>query len=230
MNAALADVTVVVPVGPGDRPAPQLLEQLQDLPRGAELHLVHAEGDAAPALPAHWRGPQLRVLIAPAGRAMQQNAGAAIATRPWLWFLHADSRLGRNTLPALSEFLARGQAGFGYFRLRFLDDGPALVRLNALGTRLRSDWLGLPFGDQGFVLPRAGFDALGGFDAGVPYGEDHALVWRARRAGLPLSAIDAPLYTSARRYAEQGWWTTTAFHLRETARQMRRFSRAEPAP
>jgi len=51
-------------------------------------------------------------------------------------------------------------------------------------------------------------------------------VWRARRAGLPLRAIDAALVTSARKYAERGWLRTTLRHWRLTAdqawREMRR--------
>ncbi|HET7359043.1 MAG TPA: glycosyltransferase [Rhodanobacteraceae bacterium] len=228
MSNPLTDVTVVIPVGPGDRPSPRLLEQLRVLPPEAELHIVHADGEAPPPEAMSSGGPRTRVLTAPTGRAVQQNAGAAAAGRSWLWFLHADSRLAPDTLPALAGFLDRGLPALGYFRLCFLDDGPALMRVNALGARLRSEWLHLPFGDQGLVLPRASFIALGGFDVRLQGGEDHALVWRARRAGLPLRAIDAPLYTSARRYAEHGWWATTAFHLRETVRQARRFSRAEP--
>ena len=56
-------------------------------------------------------------------------------------------------------------------------DGLAM-QLNAAGANLRSRWLGLPFGDQGLVLPRASFERLGGFDPALRYGEDHALVWR----------------------------------------------------
>lgn len=226
MQDALARMTVVVPVGPGDQVSPVLHAQLAALPRETEVYVVHAEsGDSA-------RGPtpaRLQGLIAPRGRAAQQNAGAAAATRDWLWFLHADSQLAPRTLPALAEFLRRDVPALGFFDLRFLEDGPALMRLNAFGARLRSRWLGLPFGDQGLVMPRVTFERLGGFDTGLSCGEDHDLVWRARRAGVLLRAVGAPLYTSARKYAERGWWTTTAWHLQETWRQARRFSRPQAA-
>ena len=113
----------------------------------------------------------------------------------------------------------RAPAGLGYFDLRFAADGPVAVHLNALGVRLRSRVLGLPFGDQGFFLPAATFARLGGFDPSLPHGEDHALVWAARRAGVPLVAAGAPLYTSARKYAEHGWLRTTVRHVRLTAVQ-----------
>ena len=161
-------------------------------------------------------------LHAPRGRAAQQNAGAAATQRPWLWFLHADSRPDEATFAALRDFIARDEAALGWFRLRFDDTQIPALRLNAAGANWRSRRLGLPFGDQGLVLPRAMFERLGGFDPSWPYGEDLALVRRARRAGLPLRELPATLTTSARKYAERGWWRTTARHLWLTAALMRR--------
>ena len=171
-------------------------------------------------------GPRWHRALAPRGRASQQNAGADATTAPWLWFLHADSMLAPGTLPALASLLREDTPVLAYFDLHFLDDGPALMRVNALGAWLRSRWLGLPFGDQGLVLPRATFDALGGFDTALVRGEDHDLVWRARRAGVPVRPLRAPIYTSARRYAEHGWARATAGNLMESWQQARRFARA----
>ena len=231
MNAALARLTVVVPVGPGDWVSPVLRAQLAGLPREAEVHLVYARLADAGGLRAEGDaqvGACLTCMLATPGRAAQQNAGAAAGSRDWLWFLHADSQLAPATLPALAAFVQRGEAALGYFDLRFLDDGPPLTCLNALGVWLRSHWLALPFGDQGLVLPRAVFERLGGFNPALEHGEDHDLVWRARRAGVPQAAVGAPLLTSARKYAEHGWWSTTCWNLRETRRQVRRFSRGGP--
>lgn len=210
-----------------------LLAQLAELPREAELHLVFAGAADTlqlQALPRAAGGPQARTLVAAAGRASQQNAGADAGTRDWLWFLHADSELTHATLPALAGFIQRDAAALGHFDLRYLDDGPEMMWLNELGAGIRSRWLGLPFGDQGLVLPRELFERLGGFDATLTRGEDHEFIWRARRAEVPRLRIGAPLYTSARKYAEYGWWTTTLATLRETWRQARRFARSTAAP
>jgi hypothetical protein len=107
----------------------------------------------------------------------------------------------------------------GWFDLAFLEDGPRLVRLNAWGARLRSRVFGLPFGDQGLVLPAASFAALGGYDESVRYGEDHLLVWAAHAARLPVIPVGATLYTSARTYARNGWLLTTLCHWMLTLRQ-----------
>lgn len=218
----LEDLAVVVPIGPGERAWRDLLGELTGLPPGARIVLVATApedlpdaGDAATA----GLVAELATLVAARGRAVQQNAGARVAGRPWLWFLHADSRLAPTTLAALAATMRRAPAGLGYFDLRFAADGPVAVHLNVLGVMLRSRVLGLPFGDQGFFLPAAIFARLGGFDPSLSYGEDHALVWAARRAGVPLVAARAPLYTSARKYAEHGWLRTTARHVRLTAVQ-----------
>ena len=220
-------VSVIVPVGPDDDLAPVLRRQLQRLPRRFEVIEVRATR-AGPAMvvPAPGAGaPDWRVCLAPAGRAGQQNHGAELARGQWLWFVHADSRLGTDAAAAAHAQAVGGQRVLAYFDLRFVPGGPRLMWLNTLGAWLRSHWLGLPFGDQGLLLRRADFMALGGFCPTLTAGEDHHLVWQARRAGLPLRGLPAPIYTSARKYARGGWGRTTGATLCATVRQARRFAR-----
>lgn len=225
--AAGLKLSVIIPVGPGETAWRALLGDLGALREQAEIILVATPGgiprdfrmqDYGLDAPTSW-------LAAPAGRARQQNAGAAAAGGEMLWFLHADTRVPAESLAAARGF--SDATALGYFELRFADDSPRLVRLNALGARLRSRWLGLPFGDQGFVLARRLFESLGGFDESLPAGEDHALVWAARRAGVRLAPLDTPLLTSARRYAERGWLRTTLRHARLTAVQAWRYARIQ---
>ena len=229
----LDDLAVVIPIGPGDDAWRGLVPQLAPLPAAARLVLaattagdLPAAGDPACAALA----AEVLCLTAPRGRALQQNAAARAAGRRFLWFLHADSRLAPTTLPALARALDRRPGGLGFFDLRFRDDGPAAVGLNAVGVMVRSRWLGLPFGDQGFFLAHATFERLGGFDPGLADGEDHALVWAAWRARVPLVPARAPIYTSARKYAEQGWLNTTARHVWLTVRQAWREGRRAGLP
>lgn len=230
---ALARLAVVVPVGPGDALAEALALQLASLPARAQVIVVcssQAEVERIGRELAAQARPGWTIVPAPGGRASQQNAGAALASRPWLWFLHADSVLSSTALPALARLVASDAPALGYFDLQFLDDGPSLMRLTAAGAWLRSRWLQLPFGDQGLVLPRVLFERLGHFDTLLESGEDHELVWRVRRAGVPLRPLRAPLYTSARKYVVHGWGRTTLQHLGATWDQAWRFSRQHGAP
>lgn len=201
-------VGAVIPVGPGDRDWRGLIGLLDGLAPTLPRRLVFARGDQQ----ARPRQASERWTESSRGRARQQNAGAAGMDHEWLWFLHADSRPTAATLAALQVFIADADDAVGYFDLRFLDDGPALMRLTELGASWRSRRLALPFGDQGLLLRRERFYELGCFDESRAYGEDHALVWQARRSGVPIRRIPAPLYTSARKYREHGWWATTWRH------------------
>jgi glycosyltransferase A (GT-A) superfamily protein (DUF2064 family) len=219
-------LAIVIPAGPGDRAWEGLLPQLAAA-RAREVVLVLAqfEDDAVDQLPAN-----VTVVRSIAGRARQLNAGARRTDADWLWFLHADSRIVASTLDALHRFVDADATAIGYFDLRFLRDGPRLMFLNTLGAQVRSRMFGLPFGDQGLLMPRRVYDAIGGFDERLGMGEDHAAIWAAHALDIPLRALRAPVYTSARKYAQRGWWTTTREHVRSTVEQARRFSRQEQLP
>lgn len=208
-------LSIVVPVGPGDESWRDLVTALApQLGPDEELVLSATEPRPPSGVPAAaaW-------LQGPPGRARQLNAGAAAARGRWLWLLHADSHLPPEALPALRRRLAAGTRTLWFFDLRFHDDGPPLMRLTAAGARFRSRVLGLPFGDQGLALARDAFEMLGGFPESARYGEDHLLVWAARRAGMAVRPVGPPIGTSARKYRRDGWWRTTATHLWLTIRQ-----------
>lgn len=215
----MTSLSVIVPLAPGEAEWPGLLLQLAELPDGCEVIVVCADDEPRPT-PASWPGHlRYRQQRSKPGRARQQNLGAGLATGEWLWFLHADSRLRSGTLQELQRFIGQGGAALGWFMLAFRGDGPRWTALNAAGANWRARWLGLPFGDQGLLLPKRCFEALHGFDEQARYGEDHLLVWAARHAGLPLRRIPAVLETSARKYARHGWLHTTLRHWRLTAAQ-----------
>jgi hypothetical protein len=222
---SLSELSIIVPIGPDDSSWHGVLDALRALPT-AQIVLVFA--DAVPEIVAtmHLQTALLRAIAAPRGRATQLNAGAAFSSGKFLWFLHADSRLGVRTAEALQRHLRSDDGlSLGYFDLRFTADGPWQMCVNVFGAWLRCRVFKLPFGDQGFVLSRSLFEQLGGFDQSLASAEDHQLVWRARAVGARIKAIGAPLHTSARKYATQGWWRTTVKHLGLTWTQARAFSR-----
>ena len=147
------------------------------------------------------------------------NRGAKYSTRPYLWFLHADSRVGPDALCALAAAIEAHPHAIHYFDIAYQDHGPALTRLNARGAWLRSHYFGLPFGDQGLCMSRETFQRLGGFDETAAYGEDHLLVWAAHRNRVRLVRVGARITTSARKYHANGWLATTLLHAWRTWRQ-----------
>lgn len=205
--------SVIIPVGPGDTGWRDLLPRLDRLPRGSEIIISATTGavcradlEALPHRPI-W-------LTGPAGRADQLNRGVARASGDRLWLLHADS-LPDAAVVDCAAGLRIDDDEIAWFDLRF-HDGPALVRLNAHGATLRSRLLGLPFGDQGWLLARSLFDRLGGFDPALKRGEDLDFIVRARACGVRLKRTGLALATSGRRYLDHGWLSTTARHVRLT--------------
>ncbi len=218
----LRELAVIIPVAPGDTAWVHLIADLKRLPLESEILFV------GPELPSKslkyllddlTSSRNVRWLDSPKGRGRQLNAGVKATQKPYLWFLHADSRLTKTVVPALEQSLQLQPSALHYFNLAFLDDGPALTAINTVGVWIRSHLLGLPFGDQGFCLARRIFEQLGGFREDASYGEDHLLVWQARTQRIGLCCTGALIKTSARKYREYGWCATTLKHLILTTKQ-----------
>jgi len=144
-----------------------------------------------------------RVVIGPRGRGVQLIAGAAATTGDWLLFLHADCRLRPGWEHAVATFVEEpstaGRAG--YFGFALDDPDPAARRLERIVAWRCRAW-GLPYGDQGLLIARSLYDAVGGF-APIPLMEDVDL---ARRLGRHrLAPIAAQAVSSARRYRRDGY-------------------------
>ena len=166
--------------------------------------VIVADGGSCDNTAAMARAGGAHLVAAPRGRGSQLAAGAAAARAPWLLFLHADCRLEPGWAAAARAFMAAPQAASraGYFRLRLDAAGNAARRLERV-VAWRCRVLGLPYGDQGLLIARGLYDAVGGF-AAIPLMEDVDL---ARRLGrCRLAPIACACLASARRYDRHGYW------------------------
>jgi hypothetical protein len=222
--SALQQTSIIIPFAPEDMAWEDLLSDLKHLPKGAEIILVAASEESGQKALRLIASNEVRVVISALGRGLQMNAGARAAMNPCLWFLHADSRVDAACLKAIDHF-DFSKKTLAYFGLRFLNDGPQRMGINQFGVWFRSRFLRIPFGDQGFVISKKCFDSLGHYREDLTSGEDHALVWKARKNGVGLEHLNASIQTSARKYMKYGWGKTTRMHLRETWRQARQFSK-----
>ena len=135
------------------------------------------------------------IVTGPASRGGQLRRGCAQARAQWFLIVHADTVLAPGWTGAVGAHLDVQKAG--YFQLKF-DRGGRMV---AAWANLRSRLFGLPYGDQGLLIPRTLYTHVGGY-ADMPLMEDVAIV-RALKG--QLVALDGTAVTSAAKYRSQGW-------------------------
>lgn len=199
-------LSLIIPVGPHERARPRLLDDPERLPASWEI-LVSLSSGAELSLP-----DRCRRVEGSSGRGIQLNRGIDASRGLWLWLVHADCLPDQRAIESVDEIASQDEQMLGYCDLRFEPDGPWLTRLNALGANIRSRWLDLPYGDQGYLVRRSDSEALGGFREDLPRGEDLDFLIRAVRHGLDVRPLDGTMTTSARRYRERGWLKTTLEH------------------
>ncbi|MBX9701499.1 MAG: TIGR04283 family arsenosugar biosynthesis glycosyltransferase [Acetobacteraceae bacterium] len=149
-----------------------------------------------------------RVVRAPRGRGVQLAAGAEAARGSWLLFLHADSRPAPGWAAAARAAMD-DPARAAHFTFALDDPSPQARRLERrVAWRCRR--LALPYGDQGLLIARALYMAVGGYRP-LPLMEDVDLVRRLGRNRL--TALPAPVVTSAERWRREGWRRRSARNL-----------------
>jgi rSAM/selenodomain-associated transferase 2 len=154
------------------------------------------------------------IIETPAGRGLQLAAGARIARTPWLLFLHADTVPGPGWERDAAGFMERvdnGRRPEAAAAFRFaLDDEGVRPRLLETAVALRTTLFRLPYGDQGLLIPRRLYDAVGGYRP-IPVMEDVDLVRRLGRKRTVILRTAA--LTSAVRYKRDGYGRRVARNL-----------------
>lgn len=197
-------LSVIIPTLNAASSLPQALAALAPArARGLIGEMIVVDGGSADATLAVAARAGARVVQAPRGRGGQLAAGAAVADGEWLLFLHADTMLADGWIEAVRAFIARpgNRERAAVFRFALDDDAPVARRLERI-VAWRTTALGLPYGDQGLLIARDFYRAVGGFRA-LPLMEDVDIVRRIGRARLAV--LDAAAVTAATRYRRSGY-------------------------
>ncbi|RME67175.1 MAG: glycosyltransferase, partial [Verrucomicrobia bacterium] len=168
-------LSVIIPTLNEERALPATLRRLRSALPDAEI--IVADGGSRDDTTTLARQSGARAVASPPGRGHQCRAGAAAARGAWLLFLHADTLLPPDADPVIATFARTSSRPIATFRLRF-DTGSVFLRACAWFSRF--DTVFTRFGDQGILVARALYDALGGIPD-WPLMEDVEFLRRARR-------------------------------------------------
>nr|WP_181210464.1 TIGR04283 family arsenosugar biosynthesis glycosyltransferase [Psychrobacter sp. D2]MBA2057939.1 TIGR04283 family arsenosugar biosynthesis glycosyltransferase [Psychrobacter sp. D2] len=152
-----------------------------------------------------------QIIESTAGRALQMNAGAELATGYVLLFLHADTQLPNHAIADITS--AVRQAAWGRFDVR-LESSTWMLKVVSQMINWRSRFSGIATGDQAIFIKKSLFEQLGGYPQ-QPLMEDIELCKRLKAVGKP-ACLRSKVMTSARRWQQYGTWRTIGlmWHLR----------------
>ncbi|MBO9410249.1 MULTISPECIES: TIGR04283 family arsenosugar biosynthesis glycosyltransferase [unclassified Ruegeria] len=201
-----APISIVIPTLNAAETLPATLQALMEgLHTGLIRELIVTDGGSTdPTLEiADEAGAE--IVTGAASRGGQLRRGCKQARGEWLLVLHADTVLEDGWTKVVGDHLRSGKPAV--FRLAFRAAGfaPGWV---AGWANLRSRVLGLPYGDQGLLIPRRTYEQAGGFPD-QPLMEDVALMRRVRGVAI----LPSRAFTSADRYQKAGWMRRGARNL-----------------
>ena len=132
------------------------------------------------------------------GRGLQISRGVDKSRGDWILILHADTSL---SLDWSVDLLQKIDRNFAYhFKLKFKSKSP-FARILECWAQMRSNFLGLPYGDQGLLIHRDLLNTTEGYPK-IPLMEDIAL---ARKLKSKTKSVGILAQTSAEKYHKNGW-------------------------
>ncbi|MDB0053916.1 DUF2064 domain-containing protein [Candidatus Pelagibacter sp.] len=184
-------LSIVVPIGHKDQNF-KLLDQLKDKFKDHEIIAAcSSQNFEAKKLEEH---VDKFLTIQNSTRAKALNIGAEAANNSLLWFIHLDSDL---SLINPSDLEKIDKEKINTFLLKFDNEK---LRLNAKSANFRTKYLGLPFGDQSFIVHKKLFNFIGEFTIGLYEGEDHEFIWKAKSVGIKINVLENYVISSAAKY------------------------------
>ncbi len=198
-------LSVIIPTLNAETHLPALLAQL-----GKQVdEIVITDGGSTDGTLATALAANARIAMGCKGRGWQLARGAkwgakwvtGFTSDDWLLFLHADTRLGDGWAEEIQQHIKYFPDKAGYFRFKLSADG-FWPRWTELWVRLRCAFAALPYGDQGLLIRRDVYEAVGGYPDWLLFEDVQIVRTLGRRR---LRALSADALTSAERYEKQGY-------------------------
>jgi rSAM/selenodomain-associated transferase 2 len=196
-------LSVIIPTLNEERAIVATMEAIKIAAPAAEIIVVDGGSTDRTVEVARMRGAQ--TLSGARGRAVQLNAGAAIAKGDVLVFVHADTRVPSTFSADIAGALANSQVVGGRFDIE-LDDFSLTSRLLGKLISLRSRLMHSATGDQAIFVRRRVFVEIGGYTQ-ISLCEDVDFARRLKRKGR-IACLRSHVITSARRWRQKGMLRT----------------------
>ena len=184
-------ISIITPIYNESSKIGTFLQELEKL--SGDFEVLFADGnstdDTVSKIPDAYR-----VIPCGKGRAVQMNTAAKEATGDYLWFVHCDSRIPKDSIQQIEN----SGAQFGCFHIGFDYDGP-FMGCNTFMSNRRAIMDHIAFGDQGIWIKRDLFLAQGGFPE-LPIMEDYEFSRRMKAQKIRLKVLPGRIITSGRRY------------------------------
>jgi len=208
-DAATPSLSIVIPTLNAAAMLPSCLEALQSWPDGREIFIVDGGSDDETVTVAYTY--KATILPAERGRGVQLQRGGLSATKDWLLFVHADTVMAKGWETEARAFMSdiRNRQHIAAFRFSLDDESLQAQRIERM-VAWRCQRLGLPYGDQGLLIHRDLYEAVGGYRA-LPLMEDVDLIRRVGRRNVHMFETSA--MTSAARFQRDGWWARPSRNL-----------------
>ena len=198
-------ISVIIPALNEER---YLEDTLKSIGQGVEIIIVDG-GSSDATIEIAMRFTE-KIILSEKGRGAQMDRGAREASASGgdglLLFLHADTRLPHGWKGHVEDILKDAKVIGGGFKLK-IDSRKFSLRLIEVIANLRSNHLGLIYGDQAIFVRKNDFLAVGGF-FGLPLMEDVDLVKRLKKRGR-MVLLNVHISTSSRKWDKSGFLRTT---------------------
>ena len=225
-------ISVIIPVLNEEHIINQTIAQLAHLNRHDTAEIIVVDGDPLGSTINRILDPGVTKITAPAGRAVQMNAGARSARGDHLLFLHADVRLPMDAFEKIEAVLARRHVAAGAFALGISSRRKAF-RIIEWGVAVRGRLTQIPYGDQAIFTSKQLFFQLGGFKE-ILLLEDVELMRRIKKKGRRIAILPAKVAASPRRWEKEGllyctlrnWALILLYRLGVSPERLAKFYRA----
>lgn len=141
------------------------------------------------------------------GRGSQLALGANHSgDAEWLLFIHADNQLPKDWKASTQQHISRYPNAVGYFRYRANAKG-FWPRFMDFWVGMRCQWWGLPYGDQGLLISKEMYEAVGGYPDQSLF-EDVALIdaIKLRFGRAALRPLKGHMRIDVSKYNQEGIW------------------------